>query len=94
MTMTVSITDFRNNIFKYADLVQKGYDLEVEKSGDAVFRVGKPLKEDIKRRGKELYELLKKAKGKFPNWKYDAGRMRRNKVEMEYIKNLDKRVSW
>ncbi|KKU67696.1 MAG: hypothetical protein UX92_C0029G0008, partial [Candidatus Amesbacteria bacterium GW2011_GWA1_47_20] len=37
MTMTVSITDFRNNIFKYTSLMLEGYEFEVEKGGRKVF---------------------------------------------------------
>ncbi len=84
MTMTVNITDFRKNIFKYADLIQKGYEVEVEKGGTKIFRTVKTV-DDSATKAKQLLKILKKYKGKFPDWDIDIDKMRHNKAEKEYM---------
>lgn len=90
MTLTVNITDFRQNIFKYADLVRlAGYEFEVEKEGSEVFYVSKPKKNDAKARAVRLARAVKAAAGKFPDFDYD-GEFFRGKKEIEYMRNLGK----
>ena len=94
MTMTVNITDFRKNLFKYADLIRKGYEIDVEKVGQTILRAVPPKIPDRVARARKALKLLKELGGKFPDWEYDADKVRRNKVEMEYMKNLDKKMKW
>ena len=83
MTMTVSITDFRNNIFKYTSLMLEGYEFEVEKGGRKVFKTVKVV-DDSAAKARNLLKILKKYKGKFPNWDINVDKMRHNKAEREY----------
>lgn len=56
MTHVVSITDFRNNIFDYANLVNKGDAVEVEKDGKRVLRVTAIDEDSPEERAKYLLE--------------------------------------
>ena len=95
MTMTVNITDFRKNLFDYTKLVgEKGYEIEIENAGKAVAKLVPSKMSDRVVRARKALKLLKELGGKFPDWDYDADKVRRNKVETDYMKNLDKRVSW
>ena len=89
MTMTVNITDFRKNIFKYTDLMLNGYEFEVERAGRKVFKTSRPDIDDVRARGERLYKLLKKVGGKFPDWKYSRALFRDNKAEREYAKRME-----
>src|SRR3989304_10230159 len=80
MTMTVNITDFRKNIFKYVDLIDKGYEVEVEKSGRKVFKTTK-ITADSATKAKELARALKLAAGKFSNWNIDIEMLRYGPAE-------------
>ena len=90
MTLTVNITDFRQNLFKYADLVETaGYEVEVEKEGRKILAVTKPKKENAKARAARFARAVKAAAGKFPDFDYDR-EFFRGKKEIEYMKNLGK----
>lgn len=93
MTMTVNITDFRKNLFKYANLVDKGYEVEVEKGGRRIMVVSQPGIDDIKKRGMRAYQIAKKLAGKFPDWEYDREWFR-GKKEIEWMKRLEERSKW
>ena len=64
MTTTVPITEFRKDLFKYADLVAyQGYEVEVEKKGRKLFKVVK-TEDDLIARSREALELAKELVGK------------------------------
>lgn len=87
MTLTVNITDFRQNLFKYADLVETaGYEIEVENEGRKVFEAS-PVKNDSRMRGKRLARAFKNAAGKFKNVDFQTDKLR-NARELEYMKKL------
>lgn len=93
MTMTVSITDFRKNLFEYADLVDRqGYEFEVEKEGKKMLIISKAV-DDSKARSKRLARALRAAAGKFPKWEYDREWFR-GKKEIEWMKRLEERSKW
>ena len=93
MTMTVSITDFRNNLFEYADLVDRqGYEFEVEKEGKKMLKISKAV-DDSKERSKRVARALRAAAGKFPEFEYDR-EFFRGKGEVKWMKNLERRVKW
>lgn len=84
MTTTVPITEFRKDLFRYADMVAlQGYEIEVEKNGRKLFKVVKP-EDDLTARSRQALEIAKKLVGKI---KFDK-RLFRNKREREYIKHL------
>lgn len=85
MMMTVPITEFRKNLFKYADLVAlEGYEVEVEKKGNKVFKITGVKDDDVKVRAEKALELAKKMVGKI---KFNK-RLFRNKREIDYMKHL------
>lgn len=87
--ITVPITEFRKNLFKYADMVAlEGYDVEVEKKGRKLFRVAMVEEDDLKIRAERALELAKKMAGKIT---FDR-RLFRNRREKEYMKHLGE--SW
>ena len=89
MTMTVSITDFRQNLFDYARLVgEKGYEIEIENAGKAVAKLVPSKTSDRVVRARKALKLLKKLGGKFPDFDDSAYRNRRSKAEMEYSKRF------
>ena len=84
VTTTVPITEFRKDLFRYADMVAlQGYEIEVEKNGRKLFKVVKP-EDDLTARSRQALEIAKKLVGKI---KFDK-RLFRNKREREYIKHL------
>lgn len=86
MTLTVNITDFRQNLFKYADLVEtEGYEVEVEKAGESIGKFVPSKTSDRVARARKALKLLKELGGKFPDFDDSAYRNRRSKKEMEYI---------
>ncbi len=87
MTMAVNITDFRKNIFKYVDLIGKGYEVEVERSGRKVFKTTK-IVDDSAARAKDLAKALKAAAGKFPNWDINVEELRYGPTEKAYEKRM------
>lgn len=63
MLSTVSITDFRKNIFNYtAELLKYGSELEVEKNGQSIFRVV-PVSNSAVQRAKKALKILPKLAG-------------------------------
>lgn len=92
MTTVVSITDFRKDIFKYADKVSGGgEDVEVEKNGKKIFRVIK-ISEDARAKARDLLRITPKLAGL---WKdVDASEFEdnkhffRGKKEKKYMKGL------
>ncbi|MBI2008038.1 hypothetical protein HYS82_00050 [Candidatus Amesbacteria bacterium] len=88
MLQTVNVTDFRNNLFEYIRLIDRGYEFEVEKAGRKVFKTVKVV-DDWATRAGELYKLMKKWGGKFPDWKYSRTEFRDNKAEKEYLKRME-----
>jgi hypothetical protein len=87
MTLTVGITEFRNNIFKYADLVAEGNDVEVERNDGLLFTVAKASRK--RNKAAELYDLVKNLGGKFPDWDQNVEEMRVNDAEKEYAKRFN-----
>lgn len=84
MITSVPITEFRKDLFRYADLVALyGYEIEVEKKGRKLFKVVKP-EDDLTARSQQALEIARKLVGKI---KFDK-RLFRNKREREYIKHL------
>ena len=84
MITSVSITEFRKDLFRYADLVALyGYEIEVEKKGRKLFKVVKS-EDDLKSRAEKKLELAEKLVGKI---KFDK-RLFRNKRELEYMRRL------
>ena len=93
MTMMVNITDFRKNISRYADLVGKGYEVEVERAGRKAMVISQPKVDDVIEKGRRAYEIAKKLAGKFPNWDYDRESFR-GKKEIDWMRRLEKRSKW
>jgi hypothetical protein len=84
MITSVPITEFRKDLFKYADLVAyQGWEVEVEKKGRKLFKLVKP-EDDLTTRSREALELAKELVGKI---KFDK-KIFRNKREREYVKHL------
>ncbi len=84
MITSVPITEFRRDLFKYADLVAlQGYEVEVENKGRKIFKVIK-ADDDLKSRAERALELADKMVGKI---KFNR-RLFRNKREREYVKHL------
>lgn len=94
MTYVVSISEFRKNLFEYADLTKDGGEVMVEKNGKS-FLLVKSAKDDAKERAKKLLAILKsyKPSGKRPTKKEvaEVNEFFRGKKEIEYMKNLGKR---
>lgn len=89
MNTTVSISQFRKNLFTYADLiVNKGYEVEVEKDGKKVFRAVKVDEDDAKKRAKKLLEISKKMAGKWKDVNFDR-EFFRGKKELKYWKRYN-----
>ena len=87
MITSVSITEFRRDLFRYADLVASGgYEFEVEKKGRKVFKVVK-TSDSSKERARRALAAAKKLGGTFKNASFDRGFFR-GKKELEYMKNL------
>ena len=63
MPTTVSITDFRNNIFDYTNkLLKYGDEFEVAKNGQSVFRVI-PVPNDAVQKAEKALRILPKLAG-------------------------------
>lgn len=84
MITSVPITEFRKDLFKYADLVAlQGWEVEVEKKGRKFFKIVK-VDDDLEARAERALELANKLVGKI---KFNR-RLFRNKREKEYVKHL------
>ena len=94
MTYVVSISEFRENLFEYADLARGGDEVVVEKNGKS-FLLVKSAKDDAKERARRLLAISKsyKPSGKRPTKKEidEVNEFMRGKKEIEYMKNLGKR---
>ena len=89
MTLTVNITDFRQNLFGYVKLLaREGYEMDVEREGEPVLTVTR-AKKRTNAKYRKLYELLKKYGGKFPDWKYSRAEFRDNMAEKGYWERID-----
>lgn len=87
MITSVPITEFRKDLFKYADLVAlQGYEFEVENKGRKVFKVVKTT-DSSRERARRALAAAKKLGGKFKNISFDR-EFFRGKKELEYMKNL------
>ncbi len=87
MITSVPITEFRKDLFKYADLVAlQGYEVEVENNGRKVFRVVKTT-DSSKERARRALAAAKKLGGTFKNASFDR-EFFRGKKELKYMKNL------
>ena len=87
MITSVPITEFRKDLFKYADMVTlQGYEVEVENNGRKVFRVVKTT-DSSKERARRALAAAKKLGGTFKNASFDR-EFFRGKKELEYMKNL------
>ena len=87
MITSVPITEFRKDLFKYADMVTlQGYEVEVENNGRKVFRVVKTT-DSSKERARRALAAAKKLGGTFKNASFDRDFFR-GKKELEYMKNL------
>lgn len=87
MITTVPITEFRRDLFKYADMVAlQGYEVEVENKGRKVFRVTKAT-DSSRERALRALAAAKKLGGKFKNASFDR-EFFRGKKELEYMKSL------
>ncbi len=87
MITAVPITEFRKDLFKYADLVAlQGYEIEVENKGRKVFKVVKTV-DSSKERARRALAAAKKLGGTFENASFDR-EFFRGKKELEYMKNL------
>ena len=87
MITSVPITEFRKDLFKYADLVALyGYEIEVEKKGRRIFKVIKAV-DSSKERARRALAAAKKLGGTFKNASFDR-EFFRGKKELEYMKNL------
>ncbi|TSC87409.1 MAG: hypothetical protein G01um101416_500 [Microgenomates group bacterium Gr01-1014_16] len=61
MTLNVNVTDFRDNLFTYSELMSEyGCDVEVSRNGRPVMIGKKTSPQKKKNRDKRFYELLKK----------------------------------
>lgn len=89
MTQIISITDFRKNLFRIADMVAyKGIEVEVEKEGRRIVKLVK-IDDDPRERAKKALEVMKKIGGKFKHVKFDRSFFR-GKKEKEYMLSLGK----
>ena len=89
MIISVPITEFRQNIFKYGRLVEKnGYEIEVENEGRKSFKAVK-VDNTPQERAKRALKAIKKLGGAFPDFKRDNAFFR-GKKEIEYMKRLGK----
>lgn len=87
--MSVPITDFRQNIFRFGRLIEKeGYEIEVENEGRKVFKVSK-IEETPQTRARRARKILKKLGGAFPDFTWDR-EFFRGKKELKYMKKLGK----
>ena len=88
MITSVPITEFRKDLFKYADMVTlQGYEVEVENNGRKVFRVVKTT-DSSKERARRALAAAKKLGGTFKNASFDR-KFFRGKKELKYMKNLE-----
>lgn len=84
MVTTVPITEFRKDLFKYANLVElENYEIEVEKKGKIVFKVTKS-NDNLKTRAEKALDLANKMVGSI---KFNR-KLFRNKREREYVEHL------
>lgn len=84
MIISVPITEFRKDLFKYAGLVAlEGYEVEIENKGRKIFKVMK-VDDDLETRAERALELAEKMVGKITFNR----RLFRNKREKEYMKRL------
>jgi hypothetical protein len=89
MITSVPITEFRKDLFKYADLVAyQGWEVEVEKDGRKIFKVSR-VENTPQKRAERAIAALKKLGGAFPDFKTD-NEFFRGKKEIEYMKRLGK----
>lgn len=87
MSMIISITDLRKNLFNLAQQVfSSGEEIEVEKEGRRIVKLVK-IDDDPKERAKRMLEVMKKIGGKFKDVDFDRDFFR-GKKEKEYMKNL------
>ena len=85
MITSVPITEFRKDLFKYADLVAfQGYEFEIEKKGRKLFKIVK-LEDDLKAKAERALAILPKIAGKLgvTDRKFFRGRK-----EIDYMKKL------
>jgi len=89
MITSVPITEFRKDLFRYADLVAlQGYEVEVEKKGRKIFKISK-IEDTLQARAKRALPIVKKLGGSMPNFNRD-NQFFRGKKEIEYMKHLGK----
>lgn len=89
MITSVPITEFRRDLFKYADLVSlQGYEVEVEKKGQKLFKIVK-IDETPQERARYALAAIKRLGGAFPDFKRNNAFFR-GKKEIEYMKRLGK----
>lgn len=89
MITNVPITEFRKDLFKYADLVAlQGYEVEVEKRGRKLFKIIK-ADDTSRERTRKALAAIKKLGGAFPDFKRDNAFFR-GKKEIGYMKRLGK----
>ena len=87
MITTVPITEFRKDLFRYADLVAlEGYEVEVEKNGKRIFKVSR-VEDTPQARAKRALAILKQLGGSMPNFKRD-NEFFRGKKETKSMKHL------
>ena len=84
MTYIISISEFRNNIFNYTSLIDKGHDLVIEKEGKAIYKVTKHTDDSVAKATKML-QLLPHLKG---IWKDNQDDFFRGSKETEYMKKI------
>lgn len=94
MSMIISITDLRKNLFNLAERVfSSGEEIEVEKEGRRIVKLVR-INDDPKERARRILKLLPKLGGLWKNVPdkvlKDNEEFFRGKKEKEYMKNLGK----
>lgn len=87
-TITVSASEFRNNLFEYGALVQKGKTILVrnDKTKTDIFKITAPDKLSAD----EELKLLRRGWGTWANLPPDTNRAKLRKADRAYAKRLQK----